>query len=152
MCSQTSSLIQVHVLTFCGQNRIWQIFLYHSTDFISYLIVTKLHTCSHTSSLVGVRVSTFCGQKLGQHRIWHIRQIFLFLKRLLWNFTHVFTNIISCTSSRFYLLWSKTRSTSSLTDLADFFISYPIVTKLHTCVHKHCLLYELVFQPSAVRN
>ena len=32
----------------------------------------------------------------------------------------MFTNIISCMSSRFDFLWSKTRSTSNLTDLRDF--------------------------------
>ena len=32
------------------------------------------------------------------------------------------------------------------------FISYPIVTKRYTCVHKHHLLYEFSFWPSAVKN
>ena len=77
---------------------------------------------------------------------------FLFLIQLSRNFTHVFTNIISCKSSLFDLLWSKTGSTSNLTDLTDFCISYPIVTKLHTCVHKHHLLYEFAFRPSEVQK
>ena len=102
------------------------------------------HTCSQTSYLLRVHVSIFCCQKLGQHWIW---QIFLFLIWLSRNFTHVFTNTITCTSSRFNLLWSKTRSNW----IWQIFISYPIVTKLHTRVHKH-LLYEFAFWPSAVKN
>ena len=39
-----------------------------------------------------------------------------FLNWLSQNFTHVFPNIISCLSSRFDLLWSKTRSKSNSTD------------------------------------
>ena len=67
----------------------------------------------------------------------------LFLIRLSRNFTHMFTNIIYCTSSRFDLLWSKIRSKLNLIDFLYYstdFISYLIVTKLHTRVHKHNLL------------
>ena len=79
----------------------------------------------------------------------------LFLIRLSRNFTHVFTNFISCMRPRFDFLQSKTRSKSNLTDFlyhSTDLISYPIVTKLQTRVHKHHLLYELAFRPSAVKN
>ena len=72
-----------------------------------------------------------------------------FLNRLSRNFTHMFTNVISCTSSNWaaqvtctppppliggWPLNRRHRSTG--------FISLPIVMKFHTHVHKHHLLYE----------
>ena len=40
-----------------------------------------------------------------------------FLNRLSRSLTHMFTNVITCTSSSFGLLWSKTRSKSNLTNI-----------------------------------
>ena len=123
-CSQTSSLVQVCVLIFCGQklghNQIWQNFLYHSTDYF----LSNYHEISHVfTNIISIRSSRF---DLLQSKTRSTSNLtdFSFLFRLSRNFTHVFTNIISCTSSRFDLLWSKTSSTSNLTDLTDFFFYF----------------------------
>ena len=148
MCSQTSSLVWARASTFCsqklGQHRIWQIFYFLSNCH------KASHTCSQASSLVRVRISTFCSQKRGQNRIWHFLLYFL---SDCHGTSHVFTNIIACMSSRFDLLQSKNRSAWNLEfNRFDRFYIYPIVTKLHTRVHKHHLLYEFAFWPSAVKN
>ena len=81
------------------------------------------HTCSQTSSLVRVSFLTFSSQK--NRSISNLTDLtaFLFLIRLSRTKTHMFTNIISCTSLLFDLLWSKSRSTSNLTDLTEFLFS-----------------------------